>query len=264
MTHELQWIHADPGVRARVDAWWADRAGASADPIVTRTGGHRAVVRLDGPTGPQLVKHFLPGTGLRRLSDRTRTAFGFGAAQREWRGLAWLARAGVPAPRALGLAHSSAGDALLVSEALPGSTLRERLAARAPGRRALLASVADLVASLHRAGIVHGDLHPGNILIGPEGPVLLDLQRAARARPGGPRQRRDLGLLDYSLRQFDVSRTDRLRVLCRALALDGIAPSARRKSLIRVIRAADRVRASQTRTRAHHGRAPAVESDWMR
>jgi tRNA A-37 threonylcarbamoyl transferase component Bud32 len=264
MTHALRWIHADPGVREVVDAWWAKGAGEPADPTVGRTSEHRAVIRLDGPSGPRLVKHYLPGNGLRRLRDRARTAFGLGAAQREWRGFALLARAGVPAPRALGLAHSSAGDAVLVSEALPGQTLWDRLEARTPDRRSLLASVADLVATLHRAGIVHGDLHPGNILIGPAGPVLLDLQGTARARPGGARQRADLGLLDYSLRQFDVSRTDRLRVLCRALSLDGVSPNVRRKALTRAIRAAERVRARQTRTRAHHGRTPAVESDWMR
>ncbi|MFI6737092.1 hypothetical protein ACIBI9_29550 [Nonomuraea sp. NPDC050451] len=35
-------------------------------------------------------------------------------------------------------------------------------------------STATAPAAIHRAGILHGDFEPGNILMGPEGPVVID------------------------------------------------------------------------------------------
>jgi len=165
-------------------------------------------------------------------------------------------------PRALGLADTAAGDALLVTASVSGGTLWDRLETRAPGRRAMLECVAAVVAALHRAGFAHGDLHPGNILIGPDGPVLVDLQRARRARPGSARQLDDLGLLDYSLRQLAVSRSDRLRVLCRALGIERPPRRERRAALARAIRAAERTSRHQTRIRARRGRPPAAGNHW--
>ncbi len=264
MTSALRWTHAEPGVREAVDAWWKIRVGEHAGHTMLHRGTYRTVIRLDDDAGTKLVKHYLPGTGLRGQRNRIELLLGFSAAHREWRGIERLSRSGIPAPRALGLAHSTEGDALLVSGWIPGQTLWDRLAARTPEQRSLLESVAGLVALLHRAGLAHGDLHPGNILIGTDGPILLDLQRCARARSGGSRQTDDLALLDYSLRQLDVSRTERLLVLTRALCLEGATRAARRRALVRAIRASERISARQTRTRAHHGRAPAIDSGWMR
>lgn len=264
MTTGLRWIEAEPGVRDAVDAWWNQRDERDADPFVLATGAHRAVIRLEGPGGRHLVKLYRSGGGARWLRDRLKRTIGLGAAQREWRGLTRFAEARIPVPRALGLADTADGDAVLVTESVSGGTLRDRLVPPAPGRRALLRRVADLVAALHRAGFVHGDLHPGNIVIGPDGPVLVDLQRASRTRPGSGRQLNDLGLLDYSLRQLDVSRSDRLRVLCCALSVEGLPRRERRAVLLRAIRAAERTGTRQTRIRARRGRPPAAGNHWTR
>ena len=64
-----------------------------------------------------------------------------------------------------------------------------------------------------QAEFAWGDLHPGNVMAGPQGPVLLDFQRVRPAGPGERRRLRDLGLLDYSLAQLTVSLGDRVRVL---------------------------------------------------
>jgi len=266
MRGTLRWRHGAPGVRARVDAWWsADPPGGDArDPgaVPIDESAHRRVVRLDDASGGHVVKHYRSGTGPHPLRERAKAAIALGAAQREWRALHRLRRAGVLAPRPLGLARTTRGDALLVMEAIDAPTLWQLLARDPRGRRALLLDVADLVASLHAARLAHGDLHPGNVLVPDGRPVLVDVQRCRRARRGGERQLRDLGLLDYSLGQLGVSRGDRLRVLQRALGLDGVARAARRTGSRAALRAAERTRRRETRKRGRHGRAPAAGSRW--
>ena len=87
------------------------------------------------------------------------------------------------------------GAAYVVREFVPGATLSEWIAARRAERmlglepnpdevRELLACfsrAARVVAALHETGWVHGDLKPGNLLVGLDGePWLLDLGCAAR------------------------------------------------------------------------------------
>jgi len=70
---------------------------------------------------------------------------------------------------------------------------------------------------MHRAGLVHRDLHASNILMTEEGPMLLDLQRARKTRSARARMA-DLGWLDASLMP-SVSVCDRLRVREAALGV---------------------------------------------
>ncbi|SEK34311.1 serine/threonine-protein kinase [Nonomuraea pusilla] len=68
--------------------------------------------------------------------------------------------------------------AYLVSEYVPGPSLRDLVAAEGPRRGAALdrlaVSTATALAAIHRAGVLHRDFKPGNILMGPEGPVVID------------------------------------------------------------------------------------------
>jgi serine/threonine-protein kinase RIO1 len=258
----LSWRYGDADARALADPWWQQGATADVSVETIDACGPRRVVRLARGDVRHLVKHFRTRSGGHRLRERAKAWAGLGAPEREWRALHRVRARGVPAPRPLGLAHDPGGDCLLVVEAHDAPTLWALLERGVDDRRALLARVADAVAALHAEGLAHGDLHPGNVLIDDGRPVWIDLQRCRRARRGGAAQRRDVGLLDYSLRQLGVSRPDRLRVLVRALGLTGHAPRARRRQLRRAIREAERTSRRQTRTRARHGRPAAGGASW--
>ncbi|WP_431917384.1 protein kinase domain-containing protein [Nonomuraea jabiensis] len=66
----------------------------------------------------------------------------------------------------------------IVSEYVPGPSLHDLVTGEGPRRGAALdrvaISTATALAAIHRAGILHGDFKPGNILMGPEGPVVID------------------------------------------------------------------------------------------
>jgi hypothetical protein len=78
---------------------------------------------------------------------------------------------------------------VIVSQFVPGGSLGDRLAARGPfelreGLRTL-DQVAQGVAALHAAGVVHRDLAPGNVLLGPDGvPRITDFSIAGRFARG--------------------------------------------------------------------------------
>jgi Tol biopolymer transport system component len=83
---------------------------------------------------------------------------------------------------------SQNGTAYLVMEYLEGETLAERLRKGAiPLRQALQygVQVADALATAHRAGILHRDLKPGNIMLTPSGAKLMDFGLAKAAPPFG-------------------------------------------------------------------------------
>ena len=81
----------------------------------------------------------------------------------------------------------------LVRELITGPTLEQRLGQgplRADDALRILASVADALAVAHRAGAVHGNIEPANIVLGPDGVKVTDFCIAAlRGQPpGGPRR----------------------------------------------------------------------------
>ena len=68
---------------------------------------------------------------------------------------------------------------------VPGPTLRERVEHVRPLRAgaliALASGVVTALADIHRAGLVHRDLKPGNVVLSPSGPRVLDFGVAASA-----------------------------------------------------------------------------------
>jgi serine/threonine protein kinase len=101
-------------------------------------------------------------------------------------------------------AHVTAPPYFLVMELLPGESLRDRLRRdfRLAPRLALWVArqAADALAALHRAGLVHGDVKPENVLLTDAGPAkLIDLSFAHRPGENDALMRRGyvLGTANY-------------------------------------------------------------------
>jgi serine/threonine protein kinase len=87
--------------------------------------------------------------------------------------------------------HASAAPPFVVSELIPGESLRDRL--KRAGRLGVRAAVwaarqaAEALAALHKVGLVHADVKPANLLVGADGGVtLIDL--AFAHKPGENRE----------------------------------------------------------------------------
>lgn len=82
-----------------------------------------------------------------------------------------------------------AGTTFLVMELLPGPDLAELLrrgAVPAPDAVRVAAHVADALAAAHRAGVVHGDVTPSNVVLAHDAAVLVDFGAGCRGRrPAG-------------------------------------------------------------------------------
>lgn len=106
---------------------------------------------------------------------------------REAVALSGLEGLGVPRVISFGRLPSS-GRPYLVREIVEGESLEAVLARGADPRTALeiLARAADQLTVLHRAGLLHGDVKPANVIVEPEGSVVfVDLGLAAPWREGG-------------------------------------------------------------------------------
>ncbi|MET9952216.1 phosphotransferase [Streptomyces sp. NPDC006339] len=90
-----------------------------------------------------------------------------------------LAAAGYPVPR---VARAEGPD--LVMERLSGPTLLDAAVAGTVTPETAGVLLADLLRRLHTTPWIHLDLHPGNVVLAPAGPVVIDW-RTAREGPAG-------------------------------------------------------------------------------
>ena len=254
MSPRLRVLAGDVALCEALAPLLADPAGSGGALTVLRDQpGHRRLLRAELASGDAVfLKRF--SRGRHRMRDAVKRALGLQAARREWRALVSLHARGVRVPEPLALAATDDGDLLIATRFLAGQTLKQWLAEHATGRRALLRSAGDLVASLHQAGWTHGDLHHGNLLLGAGGVWLLDLQAALPLR-AAPARWRDLGELDRSL-AGSLSLSDRVRLRAHALGLSRPFSGAARRSLRAVGRASDSRARAYARSRTRRARRP--------
>jgi serine/threonine protein kinase len=136
-------------------------------------GGMGEVWAATGPDGAEVALKVLPEGSLGDDSARARFAREVAAAQR------------VRHPRVQAVLGSYLDDdgseadrPWLACELVEGPTLAQRIVADGPvgGRELhLLASgLAEALAAVHAAGVVHRDVSPANVVLGADGPVLVD------------------------------------------------------------------------------------------
>jgi tRNA A-37 threonylcarbamoyl transferase component Bud32 len=214
-------------------------SGGAGVEVVREKPGRRRLARATLASGERC---FLKQIAADRR-DAWRRPLGLTPAQRELRMLRRLAQAGVRVPEALAHFTGADGAQVLVTRFLDGEPLADALRRPPRERRALIARVGELVASLHAAGVAHRDLHRENVWVTRAGPVLLDLQQAVALSARALRLR-DLGELDASLAPL-LSKADRIRLRAAATGLARPYGARARRELRAVGRAA------RARRRAH-------------
>ncbi|HLJ12545.1 MAG TPA: lipopolysaccharide kinase InaA family protein [Planctomycetaceae bacterium] len=201
---------------------------------VVKHGPHRTVCRLSLPGGNFYIKHFRIAGARAFLQNLVRPS----KAELEWRAARQIARLGLPTfdVAAVGMARRGGvvRDSFLISREIPGAVPLDQFVAselavarEASGGRAsigresalrqrLAASLGNLAARVHRAGVEQVDFHAANILVrlDQDGTPLLwliDLHKVHFHRSLTSRRRlKNLSLL-HQFFAGRSTRTDRLR-----------------------------------------------------
>ena len=168
------------------------------DPVPPRVAGYDVTGLLGAGSGGEVWLGRDRGTGERVALKRVRRGAGLAGRDRLRREAAALA--GLTHPHVLRLRSvvgclDTPDDLVLVLDAALGGSLARFVARQGPRPAGqvvtVLVAVADALAAVHRAGLVHGDVSPSNVLLTADGrPVLGDLGSArlgggGRALPDG-------------------------------------------------------------------------------
>ncbi|MGI5478833.1 bifunctional serine/threonine-protein kinase/ABC transporter substrate-binding protein [Streptomyces lavendofoliae] len=153
------------------------------DPLRTsdpaRIAGHRLLGRLgEGGMGVVYLARSAGGALIALKVVRGEYADDTGFRARFRREVAVARRVTGPWTVRLVDAAPDAEEPWLATEFVPGPSLAEAVGRHGPfpvrGLRVLGARLAEALHGLHEAGLVHRDLKPGNVLLAPDGPRLID------------------------------------------------------------------------------------------
>ena len=227
-------VFADEAAAALIGpalAMLCDPAGAGWERV--KDNGSRAVFRGRIGSREVYVKHYRRRSLLRTILQR----LGLADAQREMKFSEYLRRHGVPTARAL--AAMTGPVEWLCTEAVADAQGLDQwhvvtLAGGPAGARDISQAtvrLAEMVGRMHACGVIHCDLHGGNILVrqkdGTIDLVLMDLHRMARRRRLSRRaMSANLAQLFHDRAHF-TTRTQRLRFLKHYLRTSGASGSLR-------------------------------------
>lgn len=215
-----------------------------------RYAGRGRPVRIVLPDGtPGVLRRYLHGGLLRKVAGSW--FLGPSRPFRELRATERARRAGVSVPEVLaawrrpraGVFH----EGWLLTREVPAA--RDLPAVLADGARipAAFSAIGREVRRLHEAGVVHGDLHVKNVLVGATGVTILDFDRARIVDPAprslcvGNLLRFDRSVEKLTLSGPVVPRADRLRVFAAYFA-EGLSADERRRIARRCRRSLSRHR----------------------
>jgi len=231
-------VYADKAAEAML----RDHVGELFDPAAAgweriKHSASRTVYR--GRVGGESIylKHFHSPSLLHRFTRR----LGNSGAMREMRFIRRLQANGVPTAEALAATCADGVEWLAtraVEPSMPADAWHARQLSRGPaGMRLIDRAIAEfgrMIGRMHAAGVIHKDLHCGNVLVrtdgGPDGAVrlvLMDLHRASRRRKlsRGARSKNIAQLLHD--RYYLTTRTQQVRFLKNYLRASGAPGSMR-------------------------------------
>ncbi len=178
------------------------------------------------------VEFYLKHFHSRTIPHRLARIMGFSEAGREMRFSQYLTDHGVPTPPPLAM-MCGGGKEWLVTKAVAPATPADQwhlrqLHSGPEGWRTIqkvIVALGSMIGRMHAAGVMHGDLHCGNVLVrtdtDPPKLVLTDLHRVRRRRKISRRARViNLAQLFHDRFTF-TSRTERLRFLTEYLRVSG-------------------------------------------
>ncbi|GII33383.1 serine/threonine protein kinase [Planotetraspora mira] len=145
-----------------------ERIGAYRLASVVGEGGQGTVYRAESPTGTQVVIKVLHARMAADDDERRRFA-------REMDIASQVATFCTATVIDMGVFRERP---YIVSEYIPGPSLHELIQSDGPrtgsGLERLAVATLTALEAIHRAGIVHRDFKPANVIMGPEGPVVID------------------------------------------------------------------------------------------
>jgi tRNA A-37 threonylcarbamoyl transferase component Bud32 len=177
------------------------------------------VWRLALPSGTSTRRIYLKEYVARSWLDRVKHLVRVSRARRAIRGALLLARIGLKTPEIIGSGTLGPRCFLATAEATEARSLYEYVGTSCPSstlslRRRMLRRLGDEIGRMHQAGIVHGDLRPGNILVRRTGQdwefFFIDNERTKRW-PCMPWRLRRKNLVQLNMLPRGITRTDRLR-----------------------------------------------------
>lgn len=209
----------------------------------------RQRLRLSAGGQTYFLKRYRRPPLLEQLRQRLRSFPATAAV--EWHWLRQLRELGINAPRPAAMGYRRRGwletHSILLVAQVPGQSLEKWLSnpdhlprlEHRPFKQQLACALADLVRTLHRAGLFHRDLYLAHLFLEEPSPGqvrlwLIDLQRMIQ--PPLRRRRwivKDLASLNYSTPARAASTADRLRWFKRYRGIDRLRAEDRR--LIRAI-----------------------------